>query len=84
MIKESEVLESYTNPTSPYSTYFTSGTVGRAMFTQSYLDILGEEIIGKYVKCSEVSDLIELENHLYKVVWEGIIPPGHPAITCNQ
>jgi hypothetical protein len=49
-----------------------------------YLNILGEEIIGKYVKRAEITNLIELEDHLHKVVWEGVVSPSHPAVTCSQ
>jgi hypothetical protein len=49
-----------------------------------YLHILGEEVVGEYVKSTEVSNLIELEDHLHIVVWEGVVSPRHPAVTCNQ
>jgi hypothetical protein len=50
----------------------------------SYLNILREEIICEYVKRTEVAHLIELEDNLHKVVWERVISPTNPAVTCNQ
>jgi hypothetical protein len=49
-----------------------------------YLNVLCEEIVCEYMKCAEVPNLIELENNLHIVVWEGIVSPSYPTITCKQ
>jgi hypothetical protein len=50
----------------------------------TYLHILREEVVGEYVKGTEVSNFIELEDHLHIMVWEGVVSPCHPPVTCNQ
>jgi len=49
-----------------------------------YLNILREEIIGKYVKRAEIANLVKLEDHLHKVVRKGVVSPSHPAVSCSK